>query len=176
MSENQYDSVYMRERPVRFVYFSLTFLLVNLLGFAVYYLSPAAPPWYVQQYGFGFKPLTTGSTAGLAKFDVVAGISLFESLYARGSNVFAAMPSLHSAYPVVVLYFGWKNRLGWVNGFFALVTAGIWFAAVYTGHHYVLDVGAGAVCAVVGIGFFVFLRSRSRWVATLVENLLLASS
>jgi hypothetical protein len=32
-----------------FVDFALTFLVVNLLGFAVYYLYPVAPPWYVQQ-------------------------------------------------------------------------------------------------------------------------------
>src|SRR5579872_739354 len=31
-----------------FFRFALTFLLVNLLGFVVYYSYPAAPPWYVQ--------------------------------------------------------------------------------------------------------------------------------
>ncbi len=158
-----------------FAYFSLTFLVVNLLGFVVYYLFPAAPPWYVQAYGFGFRPLVAGSTAGLAKFDAFFGITLFQTLYAKGSNVFAAMPSLHSAYPVVVLYSGLKNRLGWVNAPFALVTAGIWFAAVYTGHHYVLDVLAGIVCAGTGIALFGWLRRRSRPVAMLTESLVRAT-
>jgi hypothetical protein len=155
-----------------FIDFALTFLVVNLLGFAVYYLYPVAPPWYVQQVGFEFTPLTQGSTAGLAKFDAFFGISLFESLYAKGSNVFAAMPSLHSAYPVVVLYFGFRNRVGWVNGFLVVVTAGIWFAAVYTSHHYVLDVAAGATCAVAGISLYAGLRRRCRLVTTFVKGLL----
>jgi membrane-associated phospholipid phosphatase len=33
---------------------------------------------------------------------------------------------------------------------------GIWFAAVYSGHHYLLDVLAGVACAITGI--FIFQR------------------
>jgi hypothetical protein len=35
----------------QFLYFALTFLLVNLLGFIIYYLYPAARAWAVQQQG-----------------------------------------------------------------------------------------------------------------------------
>ena len=138
----------------QFIYFSLTFFLVNLLGFVVYYVYPAAPPWYVQQYGFKFQPYTPGNTAGLARFDAYVGAGIFKSLYAKSSNVFAAMPSLHSAYPLIVLYYGVKNKLGVLNLPFALIMAGIWFAAVYTSHHYVLDVLAGIICAITGIFLF----------------------
>ena len=41
-----------------FFYFSLSFLLVNIIGFIIYYIYPAAPPWYVQQHGFDFIPST----------------------------------------------------------------------------------------------------------------------
>ncbi len=165
-----------RRNRRQFVHFSLAFLAVNLLGFGVYYLYPAAPPWYVQAYGFGFQPLTAGNTAGLARFDGFFGISLFASLYAKGSNVFAAMPSLHSAYPVVVLYFGLKNKLGRVNVLFATVTAGIWFAAVYTSHHYVLDVLAGVACAAAGIALFEGPVRRRRVLNGLIERLVRAAS
>src|ERR1700743_1056445 len=131
----------------QFLYFALTFLLVNLLGFVVYYLYPAAPPWYVQQHGFVFQPLKLASTGGLAKFDAYFHIELFKSIYAKGSNVFAAMPSLHSAYPVIVVYYAFKNRLGFVKYVFALVMIGIWFTAVYASHHFVLDVLAGILTA-----------------------------
>jgi inositol phosphorylceramide synthase catalytic subunit len=141
--------------------FALTFVLTNVLGFILYYLYPAAPPWYVQQFGFAFHPSTPGNTAGLADFDAYFGVSIFKSIYAKSSNVFAAMPSLHSSYPVIVLYYGLKNRLGLINLFFAVVTAGIWFSAVYNSHHYVLDVLAGAVCAVVGINLFNLLAKTS---------------
>jgi hypothetical protein len=146
----------------QFLKFSLTFVLVNLLGFVIYYTFPAAPPWYVQYHGLLFHPLTQGNTAGLAKFDAYFNAGIFKSIYAKGSNVFAAMPSLHSSYPVIVLYYGIKNRLGIVNVFFAIVMLGIWFTAVYASHHYVLDVLAGIICAGIGIMLFNFILSRSK--------------
>jgi len=36
----------------QFLYFSLTFVLINIIGFVIYYLYPAAPPWYVEYHGF----------------------------------------------------------------------------------------------------------------------------
>ncbi|MDB5133092.1 MAG: PA-phosphatase [Mucilaginibacter sp.] len=146
----------------QFLYFSLTFLLVNLLGFVIYYLYPAAPPWYVAYHGFNFHASMPGNSAGLAKFDQFFHIAVFKSLYAKGSNVFAAMPSLHSSYPVIVLYYGVKNRLGLINLFFAVVMLGIWFTAVYASHHYVLDVLTGIVCAIAGImAFNLFIKTKS---------------
>jgi hypothetical protein len=144
----------------QFLYFSLTFVLINFLGFIVYYLYPAAPPWYVEYHGFDFHAATKGNTAGLAKFDNYFHAGIFKSIYSKGSNVFAAMPSLHSSYPVVVLYYGLKNRLRWANVFFVIVMLGIWFTAVYASHHYILDVLAGIICAVTGITIFNILVSR----------------
>ena len=152
-----------------FLEFSLTFLLVNILGFIVYYIYPAAPPWYVQQYGFDFIAGTPGNTAGLHRFDAYFNVSVFKSLYEKSSNVFAAMPSLHSAYPLIVLYFGWRFRFKWINILFAIIMVGIWFAAVYTSHHYVLDVLAGIICAVTGIILFSKLSQQkaiSKWIET----------
>jgi len=141
----------------QFLYFAFTFLLVNLLGFVIYYLYPAAPPWYIQEHGFTFHPMTMGSTGGLSRFDNYFHINLFKSIYSKGSNVFAAMPSLHSAYPVIVVYYGLKNRLKWVNIVFIVVMLGIWFTAIYASHHYVLDVIAGIITATIGINLFNFL-------------------
>jgi hypothetical protein len=154
----------------QFLYFSLTFVVVNLLGFVVYYTYPAAPPWYVQVHGFNFHPLTQGNTAGLARFDRFFNVTIFKSIYAKGSNVFAAMPSLHSSYPVIVLYYGIKNRLGAINIFFATVTVGIWFTAVYASHHYVLDVLAGITCASLGILLFNLILSHSAWLKRSLLN------
>ncbi|MFT2010731.1 phosphatase PAP2 family protein [Pontibacter sp. 13R65] len=159
----------------QFAYFSLTFLLVNLLGFVVYYLYPAAPPWYTQQFGFDFIAATPGNTAGLSRFDSFFGVTIFHALYAKGSNVFAAMPSLHSAYPLIVFYYAIKNKLGLVaNIVFGIITAGIWFAAVYTSHHYVLDVLAGILCASCGILLFNWFVSRNGAVNRAVEKLIAA--
>ncbi len=154
----------------QFLYFALTFLLVNLLGFVVYYVYPAAPPWYIEYYGFTFHPLTIGNTGGLAKFDAYFHITLFKSIYAKGSNVFAAMPSLHSAYPVIVLYYGLKNRLGFINVLFFIVVIGIWFTAVYASHHFVLDVLAGITCATIGISLFNLLISKVKFMQTFIKK------
>lgn len=138
----------------QFMYFSLTFLFVNLIGFIGYYLYPAAPPWYIQQYGFAFHPHTPGNTAGMSRFDHYFNVHIFKALYAKSSNVFAAMPSLHSSYPLIVFYYGLKNKLGIVNLLFATIMVGIWFAAVYSSHHYLLDVIAGIITAIAGIILF----------------------
>ncbi|MEO6549751.1 MAG: phosphatase PAP2 family protein [Ferruginibacter sp.] len=137
-----------------FLQFSLTFVLVNMIGFIIYYIYPAAPPWYYQANGANFIPGTLGNTAGLHKFDDYFNITVFHGLYAKSSNVFAAMPSLHSSYPLIVVYFGIKQKLGWINILFGIIVLGIWFAAVYTSHHYILDVLAGICCAIMGILLF----------------------
>lgn len=159
-------------RKEQFLRFSLSFLFINILGFIVYYIHPAAPPWYVQQFGFEFNPVTLGNTAGLSRFDSYFGVEIFKSIYAKSSNVFAAMPSLHSSYPVLVVYYGLKNRLGAINVLFSVVMVGIWFAAVYSGHHYVLDVLAGISCAIIGItlfGYLLKMKSVQRFIQTLLR-------
>jgi hypothetical protein len=154
----------------QFLYFSLTFVLVNLLGFVVYYTFPAAPPWYIQEHGFAFTPLTAGNTAGLARFDAYFHAGIFKSIYTKGSNVFAAMPSLHSSYPIIVVYYGIKNRLGIVNVIFVTVMLGIWFTAVYASHHYILDVLAGILCACLGISLFNLLISKVKSLQTAIDK------
>lgn len=143
--------------------FCLTFLLTNFVGFIGYYGFPAAPPWYVYYHGTVFNPATPGNVAGLAGFDDFLGVNIFHSLYAKSSNVFAAMPSLHSAYVVVSVYYAFKKNVatGW-KIFLTTVMIGTWFAAIYTHHHYVSDVLIGIICAIIGIALFqrVLLRSK----------------
>ena len=160
----------------QFFYFSLTFFLVNIIGFIIYYAFPAAPPWYVQQHGFAFDAATHGSTAGLSRFDHFFHVDIFKSIYAKSSNVFAAMPSLHSSYPVIVLYFGLKNKLGIINILFAIIMMGVWFSAVYASHHYVLDVVAGIGCAITGISLFQLLANNNKIVKRFIDKMVQITS
>jgi hypothetical protein len=160
----------LRKNKMQYLYFALAFLFVNLLGFVVYYTFPAAPPWYVQQYGFDLHFNTPGNAAGLIRFDDFFGIHLFSSMYAKSSNVFAAMPSLHSAYPVVVFYYGLKNRMGWVNVLFAVIMMGIWFSAVYSNHHYVIDVLCGIACALTGLLIFERILVKQPFMQKFLDN------
>ncbi len=151
--------LYFKDKDI-FAKFSLVFLLVNLFGFVIYYLYPEAPPWYVKLYGFHLHIGVPGNMAGFARFDKILGVSVFQALYAKNANVLAAMPSLHASYPVIVLYYAMKKKLGWFNVFFVIFLLGIWFSAVYSGHHYVIDVIAGALLAAVVIVFFEKLSKR----------------
>jgi len=154
-----------------FLQFSLTFVLVNFIGFTIYYTYPAAPPWYIQLHGNTFIPGTPGNSAGLARFDQFFGVGVFKNLYEKSSNVFAAMPSLHSSYPLIVVYYEFKKKAGLTARIiFVTVMLGIWFAAVYTSHHYVLDVLAGITCAVIGIVLFQKLLMKQKYFTRLLEK------
>ncbi len=132
--------------------FTWAFLVVNLVGFVGYYVHPAAPPWYAIEYGFTPVLHTPGNVAGLGRWDAMTGLGLFHAIYGKNANVFAAVPSLHAAYMVVATVYSAMSRRGWsVTCLFAFICVGIWFTAVYTTHHYVIDVLLGILTAIVGI-------------------------
>jgi len=147
--------MYIKKKRDIYLRFALVFLFTNLLGFVCYYIYPAAPPWYAMEYGFDPVVTTPGNMAGLSRFDHLINYPLFASLYGRNSNVFAAFPSLHSSYLLITLFYSIKGKSpALITGIIALFMVGIWGTAVYTAHHYVLDVLAGIVLAFAGIFLF----------------------
>lgn len=147
--------LYLKKDRRLYLRFSIVFLLVNLIGFMGYYIHPAAPPWYAINYGFEAILNTPGNTAALGRFDELIGLPIFDSLYSRNSNVFAAVPSLHAAYMVVAFYYAVVKKCHpAIIITFAILMCGIWFTAVYTSHHYIIDVLLGISCALLGIFFF----------------------
>ena len=156
--------LFVRGRRALALRFSVVFLLVNLIGFAGYYIHPAAPPWYVMEYGFEPVLGTPGNVAGLGRFDALVGMEIFAPMYGRNANVFAALPSLHSAYVLVAFVYAIMGRCKkWLIALFGVITVGIWFTAVYSGHHYLIDVLLGILCALVGI--LLFEQVLMRWPA-----------
>jgi len=143
-----------------FLRFCMAFFIVNILGFIIYYLHPAAPPWYIAEHGPVVDVQTKSYAAGLLRVDQILDIKLFEGIYSKGSNVFAAMPSLHSSYPLIGLYYSFRQPRKLIRIIFATFMIGIWFSAVYLNHHYVLDVLAGIGCGVLGIYLFERLLMR----------------
>ena len=146
-----------------FLRFCMAFFLVNCIGFVIYYLHPAAPPWYYQEFGNTLDVKTKSNAAGLLRFDHLYGISLFEGLYSKGSNVFAAMPSLHSSYPLIGFIYSLKLNAKFIRIIFATFMAGIWFSAIYLNHHYILDVLAGITCGLAGVFFQERFLLRNKW-------------
>ncbi len=135
---------WVKDKPA-FTRFSTTFFLANLIGWIIYYIYPAAPPWYYELYGNIECHGIEGCAAGLLNFDTMFNINLFKNMYGMAPNPFAAMPSLHSAFPITVLVWS-VQKFRWANIIFAIHAVGIWFSAIYLRHHYTLDVIAGITC------------------------------
>lgn len=136
------------------LHFLYGFVLCTFISVFIYYLYPAAPPWYVADYGFDLLINTRTHPAGLLNFDQITGIPLFTSMYSNGPMPFAAMPSKHAAFPLLCYLYGRKLNSKWLNAAFFTCTAGIWLSAIYTSHHYVLDVLAGGAVALVSYLLF----------------------
>lgn len=154
--------LYLKSERKVYLRFAMVFLLVNLIGFAGYYIHPAAPPWYAMNYGFEPVLNTPGNVAGLGRFDELLGCSVFHSIYGRNANVFAAVPSLHAAYMVVAVAYAIMGRCKkWLIALFSVIMAGIWWTAVYSGHHYLIDVMLGISCALLGV--LVFEQGLMKW-------------
>ena len=131
--------------------FAWTFLGVNVAGFVTYLLCPVAPPWYVATHGFGpVNPAAHASPAALVRWDAMTGIPYFSRFYGQATEVFGALPSMHCAYPTLLMLFAWEMRCKRLTlallGYQILMC----FSAVYLQHHYVTDAVAGITYAFVG--------------------------
>ncbi len=128
--------------------FAWGFFLLNLAGFATYHLYPAAPPWYFHRYGCSVDLSALPSPGpSLTRVDTLLGVPYFHSFYARSSDVFGAVPSLHVAYPLLMIVEGWRlhGRVG--RGLLGLFYAWMCFAATYLDHHWVVDIVVGSAYA-----------------------------
>ena len=69
--------------------------------------------------------------------------ALFSGVNVYANDV-AAIPSLHAAYPLLILLFA--CRFFGARGLVVLpYVAGVWLAIVYLGEHYVFDIVVGAL-------------------------------
>lgn len=156
--------LYLKGECEMYLRFSLAFLFVNLVGFVGYYIHPAAPPWYVIEHGFTPVLNTPGSVAGLGRFDALVGAPVFHSIYCNNSNVFAAVPSLHAAYMLVATIYAIISRQSKLCiGIFAFICMGIWWTAVYSTHHYIIDVLLGILTTIVALLILERLLLRAEW-------------
>ena len=120
---------------------------LSFAAFITYILFPAAPPWMAKDLGYFAEPMHRVSSDVWAAM----GIQNFSEVYKQiPANPVAAVPSLHSAYPLlfsifVVLAFG--RKYWWV--FFYPVS--MWVGVVYLGEHYVIDAILGALYAMLAV-------------------------
>lgn len=124
-------------------------VMLTLMAFLTYWLYPAQPPWLAAQLG-EIGPVDKIVPTVWDSLGVRTAGDLFET--GNGLvNLVAAMPSLHAAYPMMLLLFfwrdGWKHRVAF--GFYTLMMG---FTLVYGGEHFVTDVLVGWLYAGIAFG------------------------
>ena len=133
----------------RFLQLRTRLLIVTGLAYVGYLTFPAMPPWMASDYGFiGPSDRLIGHIWG------ELGIYPAQSLWEKGDglvNLVAAMPSLHAAYPVVLLLFFWGAGW-WVRAGLALYSLMMGFTLVYGAEHWVIDILLGWAIALLAFG------------------------
>jgi len=141
---------FKRKRKILFDFW-ICFLIANLFGFVIYIIFPAAPPWYYLKYGDIINLTAGGEPGGLARFDDLIGFPLYHNMYSQGTNTFGALPSMHAAFPLILSFYSRKYKNIGLTVLFLISMVCIWFGAVYSNHHYLIDVILGIICAILGI-------------------------
>jgi membrane-associated phospholipid phosphatase len=123
--------------------------LLALMGFATYALFPAVPPWMAAQQGALPPDVQRIIGAVFAHLPIQDTTTIFQR-GTRYANDVAAMPSLHAAYSLLIALFLWPlARRWWWRAVLSAYPLAMGFALVYTGEHYVADVVAGWVYALI---------------------------
>jgi membrane-associated phospholipid phosphatase len=115
-------------------------VLVTLMAFLTYWLYPAQPPWLAGEFG-EIPPVDKIVPTVWDHLGVPVAAELFETGDGLVNRV-AAMPSLHAAYPAMLLLFFWADGRWWRIGF-SLYTLAMGFSLVYGGEHFVVDILLG---------------------------------
>ncbi len=142
-----------------FTRFGWMFFALNVMGFVTYRLIPAAPPWYFHLRGCVVDPLQAPSPGpSLARVDALLGVPYFAGLYSRSSSVFAAVPSLHVTYPLLIVLEGRALFGRALRATSVVYFASMCLAAVYLDHHWVVDI-------LLGVAYGLVARALVRTVA-----------
>jgi hypothetical protein len=127
-------------RPRELLRFCWAMSLVMYGAIAGYLLVPTVPPWMASSR-YHVLPEITQMPRQIYNLAVPSMSEAFDV------NPIAAMPSLHAAFPAMLVlvcarHFG---RASWAIALYALLA---WFGIVYMGEHYIVDVLAGIALAV----------------------------
>ena len=123
--------------------FVVALVVLSFSGFITFLLFPAAPPWYAANEGL--ISITKITNLAVDHLGWTWNLSYYYSHL--NPNPVAAIPSLHAAYPTLVLLAlrRYSKKLFW---FFLPYPPFVWLSTVYLGEHYVIDIIAGVLYAI----------------------------
>jgi hypothetical protein len=151
--------LWVRDRR-RWAAFTRRWFFLFAIGLATYFAYPAAPPWWAARVGL-LEPVARISTRGWTALGQHSAGNMLNVLQAGAANPVAAMPSLHSAFALMVaVFFLPLVRRRWWPLLLCYPLA-MTFTLVYTGEHYLADVFVG--WAYVGITFAVVGGAERLW-------------
>ncbi len=118
--------------------YTIALLITSYSALITFLAYPSAPPWF----GIDAERI-------LFQMDGVIGVPLYATIYGFiAPNPFAAIPSLHAAYPWLIFLYAIKIKR--IKAFPLLFFPfGVWFSTVYLGEHYVVDLIAGVIYSTV---------------------------
>ena len=142
----------------RFRRLAAVVLTVSVAGFVTYFIVPAVPPWLASRQGA--LPHTTRVVHDVWAHLGLPGVAKIFNGDAQLANPVAALPSLHAAWPLLVLLILWP-ALG-RRGRILLIAYNLTMCTVlvYGAEHYVSDILLGWVYATGG--FVVWQRIWAR--------------
>jgi hypothetical protein len=132
------------KNQARFHRMMRAFAYLNFAAIAIYLLLPVAPPWWVSLYGMA-QP-TTDLLAQMRIGSAMDG-RLVTALIQNAAQWFAAVPSLHSAYPVLLLLLALRERDKRLIAALMVYAIAMWAATVTLNQHYIIDLIAGGLLA-----------------------------
>ena len=137
-----------KKSPRNYWKYTVSFGVLTYAALVTFLFYPVAPPWW--EYNSAFNPAYVGPQVLrvlTGAVDVNLGLPVYKTLFDFLSpNLFAALPSMHSAIPWLVFLFAFKVWK-WKSLPVAIIPVGTWFSAVYLGEHYFVDVLAGIAYA-----------------------------
>ena len=144
------------------------FILLCMAGFVTYLLLPVAPPWWAEQHGnvSGVMHLRQTGYEGLSHLFGIGNYLYSYNVYNISSNDVAAFPSLHAAFPFLAFLFA---RRSFPRGAWLMVpyTLCVWFAIVYLGEHWVVDIIGGVIYS---FAAYLAIVHGPRWAKRFMER------
>ena len=150
--------LWLRSRQ-RWAAFVRRWFCLSAAGLVTYFLYPMAPPWWAAQAGW-IEPVARISTRGWKAIGLHGTGNLLQ-LGQVAVNPVAAMPSLHSAFALLVVAFFLPTaaRRWWPLLLAYPVAMGL--TLVYSGEHYIIDVFVGWLY--VAVTFFAVSLAERWW-------------
>jgi hypothetical protein len=136
--------------------FRALIVTLTFVGFATYVIYPAIPPWLASSRGD--MPHTVRVVREVWEHLGASGVAAVFGEKSHYAFPVGALPSLHAAWPFMVMLFFWSRAGKWRILLVGYVLA-MSFTLVYTADHFVFDILIGwTYASVIYFGFSWFWR------------------